>query len=323
MIKKIFIFFIALSILSCRKNVVIIPPIDLARVNSDVCKLITYYELDDTGKAYWFGYNPMMKLIASYGDAAIEPLMTFIDTTNNSKAKYAACMTIHYIGINSTVVGREHEEFKNEKARKALLRLLAYEDMQYTVMSLLVRNPWQSDVPTLFNVIKSSNDCWPVCNGLERYWLSNPPIKNKTRELLNAYYISIKRPQKPYRYEEFIAMMFRNFEKKYKGLIQIEDTLFNYRFFYSEFICNPSIYNSDTNCSYDLTGVDNSVKNIYLDDLLLTTKVGFCDIGNNFNYFERNDTIFICSSMTAKKRWIDWWTKNEKAFLITLEKRKK
>lgn len=324
MIKKIFIFFIALSIISCRKNTVIAPPIDLARVNSDVCKLITYNVLDDEDNpSDRLVYNQTISLISSYGDAAIEPLMTFIDTTKNFKAKYAACLTIHYIGINQTKISREREEFKNEKARSALLRLLANDDMQYTAMSLLVRNPWQTDVPTLIKVMKSSNDSWPVSNGLERYWLPNPPIKNKTRELLNTFYISIKRPKKPYNDEEFYKVIFRKFEKKYKGLIQIEDTLFNYRFYNPYLIYITSTYDNDAGYSNDATELDKSVINIYLDDLLGSTKVGFLEIGNNFNYYEINDTIFICSSLTAKKRWIDWWSKNEKEFLKALEEKQK
>jgi len=131
MIKKIFILFIVLSILSCRKNVEIAPSIDLARVNCDVCKLITNNVLDDEeNPSDRLAYNKTIRLISSYGDAAIEPLMRFIDTTKNFKAKYAACLTIHFIGINQTVISRESEEFKNEKARSALLRLLANDDMQ-------------------------------------------------------------------------------------------------------------------------------------------------------------------------------------------------
>jgi len=77
--------------------------------------------LRPTGKAYWIGYTDDMYSIAAHNDAAIPPLLELIEQTKNPKAAYGAVLTIHLIGIERTVKGRFYEEFKNKKARAALL----------------------------------------------------------------------------------------------------------------------------------------------------------------------------------------------------------
>lgn len=134
-------------------------------------------KLYETGKGYWIGYNDLMFSIAVYSDKAIKPLSDFIDTTTNYDSKVAAIYTLHLIGIKCRVAGRTYEEFTNIKAREELLKLMAkHESLQTLIMSLLVRDPRESDVPVLFNIINTSKtDCWAISNGLMSYNLRNAP----------------------------------------------------------------------------------------------------------------------------------------------------
>ena len=134
-------------------------------------------KLYETGKGYWIGYNDLMFSIAVYSDKAIDPLVDFIDTATYFDSKVAAIYTLHLIGINCRVAGRTYEEFTNIKARKELLNLMAkHESLQTLIMSLLVRDPRESDVPLLFNIISNSKtDCWAISNGLMNYNLRDVP----------------------------------------------------------------------------------------------------------------------------------------------------
>jgi len=130
-------------------------------------RLITNHKLYETFKGYWIGYNDLMFSIAVHSDSAIVPLLDFIDTTNCNQAKFAALYTIHLIGINCEIKGREYEEFVDLKARNALFKLLAQNNYLRTeVMLLLIRDPRESDVPKLFNILNSTTtDCWQITSG--------------------------------------------------------------------------------------------------------------------------------------------------------------
>lgn len=149
-------------------------------------------KLYETGKGYWIGYNDLMFSIAVYSDTAIKPLADFIDTTTNYDSKVAAIYTLHLIGIKCRLAGRTHEEFTNIKAREEILKLMAKHDsLQTLIMTLLIRDPRESDIPILLNIMNTSKtDCWSISNGLMNYNLNNVP-----REL---------RPSNDYFYNVFI-----------------------------------------------------------------------------------------------------------------------
>jgi len=276
----------------------------VSTINELIPRLATNNELYETGKAYWIGYNDLMFSIAVHADSAIGPLLAFIDTSKCSDAKIAACYTLHLIGINCEEIGRTIEDFKNPNARKALLGLLSKEDLQIQVMELLIRDAWQSDVPILMQILQSTNDdCWPIVNGLVNYDLPGCPINQKVPVEIKELYIEIKPfllPSKKPKleiYKKLFSPIFRQFEEKHSSQVFIEDTLFDFDF-YRELI---------------YTGND-PITTINVDMLLNTTfqKGDYCDIGNNFQYYVVNNQIFICTQMTAKKRWLKWWESRSK-----------
>jgi hypothetical protein len=115
------------------------------------------WQFVETGKMYWIGYTDDMYSIAAYKDRAIQPLIKFIETNDNEDAKIGAVYALHLIGINSEIVGRFTEKFTNKNAREALLYLLKYHDLDGTIMELLIRDPWLSDVPVLFSRLSTED----------------------------------------------------------------------------------------------------------------------------------------------------------------------
>jgi len=63
-------------------------------LNELIPQLRTNHKLYETYKGYWIGYNDLMFSIAVHGDSAIDPLLTFIDTTNTIEAKYVGILTL-------------------------------------------------------------------------------------------------------------------------------------------------------------------------------------------------------------------------------------
>jgi hypothetical protein len=167
-------------------------------LNKLITKLEIQNKLYDTNSRDLIGYNDLMFSIAVHGDSAIEPLIKFIRTTKSHGAKIAAVYTLHLIGKNCiTSYDGMFEVFTNQKARKALFLLLAEEDsLQPRIMLLLSRRPMASDVPVLFNILKSSkSDCWAITCGIVRYDLKNIPVAQKLPKNIWRKEVHINNPQ--------------------------------------------------------------------------------------------------------------------------------
>jgi len=132
-------------------------------------KLDSNWEFVETGKMYWIGYTDDMYSIAAYKDSAIEPLVEHFQSTKSENGKYGAICTLHLIGIESSIAGRFIEKFKNKNAREALFRLA--KDKKYTgvIVSLLARDPWKTDLPSLIELLRQDNHCVELVNALFRY----------------------------------------------------------------------------------------------------------------------------------------------------------
>ncbi len=132
---------------------------------------------------YWIGYTDNMYSIALHKDTAIKPLINFIESTNNKRARIGAVYTLHLIGIDRKIVGRFTEDFVNKNARDALLYLLKYDDIRNTTMELLIRDPWLSDVSKLFSLL-NNEDSSPgdYVNGLLHYRLKEIPLNQAIPE---------------------------------------------------------------------------------------------------------------------------------------------
>jgi hypothetical protein len=116
-------------------------------------RFVKPWKFENTYKTYWIGYTDDMYSIAYHGNSAITPIINFIDTSRNLQARLAGLYTLHLIGIQGRVVGRFTEDFENKNARNALLKYLTNDDLKSTVLTLLVRDPWLSDIPKLMEYL--------------------------------------------------------------------------------------------------------------------------------------------------------------------------
>ncbi|HLO61208.1 MAG TPA: hypothetical protein VK179_20830 [Bacteroidales bacterium] len=150
-------------------------------VDSLIPQLRYKNQLYETYKGYWIGYNDLMFSIAVYSERAIKPLIDFIDTTN-IESRIPAIYTLHLIGINCRIAGRTYEQFSNKQARRALLSLLVkYDSLQPLIMSLLNRDPKESDIPVLLNIMDSvKTNCWAITKALNTYHLKDAPVKTES-----------------------------------------------------------------------------------------------------------------------------------------------
>ena len=131
---------------------------DLATPLPELLKrLESNWSFKETGKAYWIGYTDDMYSIAARGEEIIPQIVEFANKTESTKAKFGAILSIHLIGIECKIAGRFIEEFKEEAARQALLSFLGDNDVAIRVMYLLARDPWESDLPTLFEHLSGDN----------------------------------------------------------------------------------------------------------------------------------------------------------------------
>jgi hypothetical protein len=149
-----------------------------------------------TGKAYWFGYTKDMYSIAARADGAIAPLLSFAKNAPSPHAKYGAILTLHLIGIDRRITGRFSEEFKNPRARNALLDCLADDSLRDDAMLMLIRDPWPSDIPRLMRVMRNSHsDCWTIVNGIFRYKLKGIPFRQTVPGQVANKPINFMRPE--------------------------------------------------------------------------------------------------------------------------------
>lgn len=262
----------------------------VSTLNKLISQLTDSNKLYETYKGYLIGYNDLMFSIAVHSNDAIKPLLKFIDTSSSYEARHAAILTIYLIGINCKVEWASYDDFSNIKAREALFMLLSkHEDLQIDIMQLLIRDPRGSDIPKLFHVMDSlKSDCWAISNGLLRYDLNNIPVHHDIPEDLLSLKIKYYTEDGFVRKDQ-LSDIFRKFAQKYTNLIQIEDTLYNYKF--------------EMPVSF---GVDNNQIDIsFMTRVCL--KVGHGSIGANYQYQFKNDKIVFYSASTVKHLWLDWW----------------
>jgi hypothetical protein len=265
-------------------------------------KLAGKWQFIETGKMYWIGYTDDMFSIAARGDSAIGPLIKLVENSSDRKTRLGGIYTIHLIGINRKIVGRFSEEFVDSNARKALLYLLKYPDFQATIMELLIRDPWKSDLPDLIRCLdKSDSDCWAVVGGLNQYRLEHSPFRQKIPENLRRIVLRLR-----YTNPDVIEPDF-DFEAQMQEIIHLLIDLKNDSIIVERDLINQPLFGTVRHKFGD-SGPGNKYLQLsvgrFLDDWASNF---FWDLGERFQYYVSNDKLYICSANTAKKRWIDWW----------------
>jgi hypothetical protein len=264
-------------------------------LDSLIGRLSKNWQFIETGKMYWIGYTEDMYSIAARGDNAIQPLINVLQNSSSSYAKYGAVYCLHLIGINRTIAGRFYEKFVNPKARMALLQFLKDTSLQEDIMRLLIRDPWQSDIFTIIETMKTcKTDCWSLVNGLTRYKINNLPIHQTIPDNIKDISVNL-RYTKPlvleanFDFDAQIKEALDSFRHLRNKKIVIEDTLFKSKLI-GDF---GSKYESPVSVQefFSLLDFDN-----------------YTSLGSRIQYYVAGDKLFICSPETARRLLIDWWT---------------
>jgi hypothetical protein len=268
------------------------------------------WQFNETGKMYWIGYTNNMYSIAARKNDAIKPLIDFIETSHDEHAKLGAVYTLHLIGINSSVAGRYYEEFRNKEARKALIYVLKYDDLTETSLTLLMRDPWLSDVPHLIALMEhKTSDCWTVTNALLHYNINHIPLDKDLPESIGNLEIPFARPSqsainKTY-CESEVQKALHIIIKLKNPHIKIENDLYK-----GDLLGDSYSAITAGMMENDMTGktlFDNKDHTTISRLLGLITNVDYVHLGNKLYYYSTDGNLYICTSTTAKTRLLNWW----------------
>ena len=266
-------------------------------------KFNTDWEYKLTGKAYWIGYTDNMYSIAARGEAAIPALVSFIKNSDSDWAQLGALHSLHLIGIESKVRGRFYEKFVSKAAREALLELLHLPEIRRDVVELLIRDPWLSDVPKLFEFIEiCKSDCWYMVNMLLRYEIEKFPLQQIIPEHIGKAVVPIQRIGKykkggVFDYEAQFHGILKSIEESSNKNIRIEEALYQTELWgFSQWQIGGKYIRS---AKKNTIRIDFFLRNI--------ARVDFTFVGNKIQYFMKDDQLHICSPTTAKQMVLDFW----------------
>jgi hypothetical protein len=273
----------------------------ITTLNKLIDKLNDNWEFIETGKQYWIGYTNDMFSIAARGDEAIPALINFFKTTQKNKGKIGAIYTLHLIGIHRQIVGRFYEKFINHKARIALLGLLKEKGYTNSIVELLKRNPWQSDIPYFFQILKSKTDdeiIWPIINSLSRYKIKTLPINGQLTNPLSDLSIQLKVEnenvlERDFDFNAQLKEALKEFSNNHPQSIKIEKEL----------------YNEDLAKGYrtklpSTTSINELLTRLGIEP---NSPFNYSQIGCKIQYYVQDEKLYFCTIKTAQERINKWW----------------
>ena len=287
-------------------------------------KLDSSWQFVETGKFYWIGYTDNMYSIAAYKDFAIIPLVDHFYSAKSKIGKIGVIFSLHLIGIESEIVGRFTEKFKNKNAREALLRMANEDEYTGTIVSLLGRDPWKSDLPILIGLLKKNNNCLELVNALFRY--TGMPYEDnglpfrqdipKDIDTINVFLqdslgiVSIGYLIKLTKEERLKAELKNNIS----GIIVQWDP--DVTKILRKFAINPNEKTkilSYFKCDQKELSNDNCKElDELLYDLILLSweKIGafsYCDYWDPFQHYVEKNDLLICTPEQSVKRWLKYF----------------
>jgi hypothetical protein len=268
-----------------------------------ISQLNQEWQLLETGKGYWIGYTNDMFSIAAHGDSAVAALSDFCKTTDSDLGKTGAILTLHLVGINRTIVGRFSEKFTNQKARAALLDLLKGGTASELIMSLLMRDPWPSDIPCFFGILKNNRQeeiAWPIVNALRRYRLPGLPIGSVIPQHLEKLAVKLnvekEHVMEPgFDFNSQLKEALKTFSNQFPHHVQVEDKLYEQRL--------PGDFNTELGSSLTINQFLNSI------GIAAHSAFSYVELGCRLQYYVEDDVLHFCTIATAADRLIDWWEK--------------
>ena len=277
-----------------------VPPDTVTALPQLLDRLRNDWQFVETSKGYWIGYTDDMYSIAAHGEAAIEPLMKLIQAAPNTNARYGAVYCLHLIGIHSKEAGRYYENFQSLAARQALRNLLVQVDLRYLVIKLLIRDPWQSDVPYLIDALeKGGADDWALVNSLVRYRVTELPIQQPIPTDIGTELIKV--PKFHWRRDfrlaanEQMQQVVGQIRKLQPVYITVED-----------FLEQEPLWGSTASVSERKLSIR--------EFLYRRTEVDYLMIGSRLHYFVDKEGVTMCTTPTARKRLLAWWHAQTPAF---------
>jgi hypothetical protein len=244
----------------------------------------------ETGKAYWIGYPDDMYSIAAHGDEAIAPLLALSRSTKSEHTKLGVALTLHLIGIDRRIAGRFIEDFRNPKARQALLSLLTDRQVQEPVLRLLVRNPWPSDLPELFRQLATASPhAWAFVKALDRYGIRGAPVHQTL--------------PKPVARRECGAQF--DGDDKFVPVIHALT-----RSLGRNFTVDSDVQPRPPDPRIHGPGMIGGGVGMVLEAFTGST---YTDLGDRFEYYLDGDTVHLCSVATARARWLAWYGEHRDA----------
>jgi hypothetical protein len=248
----------------------------------------------ETGKMYWIGYPNLMFSIAYHKDKAIQPLVDFINRVHSIEAKENALYTLHLIGLESSTGGRFSEEFKNPKARKAILQFMNHYALHRTVVHLLMRDPWRMDISYYMEYLSKPNkDYSKVLHALNWFYLlKNRPLCQQIPAYLRKINIRVKYPR------EGQCLYFADITALKRALgnkLYVDYELTNSKDWKD---CVKQIQEGSTNSG-------TSIASALLFNL--GGMASFTDFDSEYFYACDKKKISIYGLSGAKRVWLEWW----------------
>lgn len=255
-------------------------------------KLEKPWDFNETFKAYWIGYTDDMYSIALYKDKAIEKLTDFIDTSHNVHAKDGALYTLHLIGINFRVVGRFSEDFEDKNAREALLKYLDDKELNETVMFLIMRDPWLSDIPKLMEYLSEPDrDYAKVLSALQRYAFKGKPFDQEIKDTIFNKGIDIASPDASIMQSMYALIAFQNELKPYL----IVD---------NEIIESKEWKKSLSELAVRKTQIEKLSFEYFIS---WDRDFSYCEFNKPYYYRFIDHKVEIYGPIKARQIWLDWW----------------
>ena len=180
------------------------------------------------------------------------------------------------------------EEFRNAKARQALVSMLADRAVQEQVLLLLIRNPWPSDLPDIFKHLASDTPhAWTFVKALDRYGIRGAPVHQELPPAVGRLdcYAQFEGDDK-------FAPVVRALKRSLRGRLVVDADLQPTRTLERRASGTgilgggvASVLEGFTGCSYS-------------------------DFGERIEYYTEGDEVHICSIGTARRRWLSWYEKH-------------
>jgi hypothetical protein len=228
-------------------------------------------------------------------------LVKFINNSNSTHARVGALYTLHLIGINSKIVGRFFEKFENSIARKAIIQYINNDKLHETVVELLMRDPWASDIPVFINyLLKLNHDYSAILSAMQRYEVKNKPFGQELTDTFYSNKTLIKSSESYSRnpYYDMIAL-----KESFVENIYIDTAISNSK----EWITSIENINMDLiKTEYQSSGT--------LLSTLTNSVFSYVRFANNFFYCFEKNKLSIHGPIQTRKIWLKWWEENKNDF---------